>query len=464
MARRWLILLLIPLYLYNLGSPGLVGPDEPRYASIGREMAASHDFITPRLDHQPWFEKPPLLYWMVALGRAVHLPDEWAARVPVALLSLAFLLFFLETLAAEFPVRVALAATAILATSAGWVAYSSVAVTDLPMAALFTAAMLIAMFDTRRDTGYIAGALLGLAILAKAFVPLVLFLPVFLISRGKRLTMIAGCLVVAVPWHALVWIRNGAPFWQDYFWKQQVARFFTPSLEHVQPFWYYVPVILAGLFPWTPLAGLFARRKTYDDVRVRFLVAWMIYALVFFSAARNKLPGYVLPLLPALAIVLAFGLDRTGVKRKWWLMASGLMLVALPAIAAGLPEALLAGLRRAPHVFLPGIPFVIVAGAAWWLAWRERSTLALAAVFGGAVIGLFYLKAKTYPALNERVSVRQFWRDHESDAANTCVADSVRREWRYGLNYYAARVLPPCSGPGQVEITEQSGKLELVTK
>ena len=133
------------LYLLHLGGVGFLGPDEPRYASVGREMARSGDWITPRLDGQPWFEKPPLTYWLTATGHLAHLPDEWAARLPEALISVAFLVFFYVTLAREFSPRLALTATAILATSAGWLAYSFAALTDLPMSAALGAAMLIAL-------------------------------------------------------------------------------------------------------------------------------------------------------------------------------------------------------------------------------------------------------------------------------------------------------------------------------
>ena len=135
--------------------------------------------------------------------------------------------------------------------------------------------------------------------------PAVLFLPVLFLVRGKRLTILAGVAIVAAPWFVLCWLRNGGAFWDDFFWKQHVARFLTPSLEHVQPFWYYLPVLLAGLFPWTPLVALLARRQFYADFRMRLLGAWVLYGLVFFSVARNKLPGYLLPLLPAMAILLA---------------------------------------------------------------------------------------------------------------------------------------------------------------
>ena len=87
LSRSWIILGLLVLYLLHLGGAGMLGPDEPRYASIGRAMAHSSDFITPRLNGEPWFEKPPLLYWMVAVGQWLHLSDEWAARLPIAFAS-----------------------------------------------------------------------------------------------------------------------------------------------------------------------------------------------------------------------------------------------------------------------------------------------------------------------------------------------------------------------------------------
>jgi 4-amino-4-deoxy-L-arabinose transferase-like glycosyltransferase len=325
-----LILALCALYLTSLGRVGFLGPDEPRYASIGREMAHSGDWVTPRLDGKPWFEKSPLLYWMTAAGTRAHLYDEWAARLPLALLSLAFLMFFFGTLAREFSPRVALIATAILGTSAGWVTYSFVAVTDLPMSVALSAAMLIAMFGpsalpsrARQQTlqGLLSGALLGLAVLAKGFGPVILIAPTFLIARQKRLAMIAGCLVVAAPWYVLCAMRNPGVFWHEFFWRHQVERYLTPTFEHVQPFWFYVPVLLAGLFPWTPLAALLFRPRTYQDPRIRFLVFWLVLALAFFSYPQTKLPGYVLPLLPALAIVLAVALDKAA-GLAWWLASS----------------------------------------------------------------------------------------------------------------------------------------------
>ncbi len=401
---------------------------------------------------------------MVAAGRIAHLPDELAARVPVALTSIAFLIFFFQVMSREFSPGTALTATAILATSAGWLAYGSVAVTDLPMSAALGAAMFLALFETRRNQGYAAGALLGLSILAKGFVPVVLFAPMFLIARGKRLTMLAGCILVAAPWYLLCLARNGPAFWHEFFWKQHVERFFTPALQHVQPFWYYIPVLLAGMFPWTPLMALLIRGKTYDDVRVRFLTGWLIFALVFFSAARNKLPGYILPLLPPLAMVLAFALKMAGPLAKWWLAASALLMLGLPAVIAALPDALLVGGTRAHVSFLPlpapALLFVIVAAAVWWLSWRDRPVWAILTAAGAIVCGVTFEKWELFPVLDQRVSVRGFWRASQPQAAGACV-DGVRRDWEYGLNYYAGRALPECDAASRVKIVVKDGRLAL---
>ena len=430
------------LYLLHLGGVGFLGPDEPRYASIGREMVRSGDWITPRLDRQPWFEKPPLTYWLTAAGHLAGLPDEWAARLPEALISVAFLVFFYFTLAREFSPRMALAATAMLATSAGWMAYSFAALTDLPMSAALGAAMLIMLFNPQRAV--LAGALLGLSILGKGFAPVVLIAPLFLVSRGKRLVTLASAVVVAAPWFILCWLRNGSAFWDDFFWKQHVARFLTPSLEHVQPFWYYIPVLLAGLFPWTPLAALLAQRRLYSDRRVLLLAAWVLYGLIFFSVARNKLPGYLLPLFPALVIVLAAAFETAPFK-AWWLTACALLLVGLPTVAGILPGALLAGLSRSHVAFAPdGLAFVGAAGVVWWLAWKQKTQVALLTVALAAGIGAGYLKYSTFPALDRTVSVRSFWREHQSEVSVACI-DGVSRTWQYGLNYYAGRPVPECT-------------------
>lgn len=448
--KNLLLAALLLLYLFSLGRVGFgLDPDEPRYASIGREMARSGDWITPRLNGSPWYEKPPLLYWMTAAATRIGFRDEWAARLPVALLSLAFLMFFYSALEREFSSRVALMALAILSTSAGWLAYSFASVTDLPMSACFGAAMLVALFETRRRTasGWIAGLLLGFAILAKAFLPVALFFPIWLIARGKRLAITAGALLIAAPWHLLIWLRNGSAFWVVYFWQQQVGRFNSPTLHHERPFWFYVPVLLLGLFPWTPLFALLARRKIYEDVRVSSLAIWLALALVFLSAFSNKLPGYVLSLLPAAAIVLAVALDKAP-RQEWWITACALLLILLPSAAAGLPDALLEGATRANWFFHSiGLFFLPLAAVVWVLAWKKQPALAVLVMALAAAAGVGLLEIKVMPILDSRVSVRPFWRENRDKMSSGCLGVGLRPASEYALDYYAGRALPEC-GPG----------------
>jgi len=169
--------LAIALYLLPIGDRGLIGPDEPRYASISREMAESGDWVTPRLWGEAWFEKPAMLFWMGGLGYAAGL--ESYTRVPVALLSLGFLAFFFWRVRAHFDAETAVTATCLLATSTGWIAYSDAGVFDAPLTAFTSGALLCllpwASAQGRSGRAEIAafGALLGLGVLSKGLVALV---------------------------------------------------------------------------------------------------------------------------------------------------------------------------------------------------------------------------------------------------------------------------------------------------
>jgi 4-amino-4-deoxy-L-arabinose transferase len=443
--KNCLFATLLLLYLFNLGSVGFgLDPDEPRYASIGREMAQSGDWITPHLNGSAWFEKPPLLYWMTAAATRIGLRDEWAARLPVALLSLAFLIVFYTILEREFNARIALMATALLGTSAGWIGYSFAAVTDLPVAACFGAAMLVALLDKRASSGWISGVLLGLAILAKAFLPVALFAPVWFVARGKRLAIAAGAILIAGPWHLWVWLRNGSAFWDVYFWQQQVGRFDSLALHHGQPFWFYAPVLLLGLFPWTPLFALLARSKTYDDVRVGSLAIWLVLALAFLSAFTNKLPGYLMSLLPAVAMVLAVALDKAP-RQEWWIAGCAVLMILLPTAAAGLPDALLEGASKAHWTFQPaGLLFLPVVAAAWTLASRKQPALAVLIAAVSAAAGIALLKVQILPIVDRRVAARTFWRENQDKLPSACLETGLRPSAKYALDYYASRALPDC--------------------
>jgi len=455
------------LYLHNLAAVGLLGPDEPRYASIARSMARSGDWLTPRLWGEAWFEKPPLLYWMSAAGFAAGLGEDLAPRLSVALVAIGFLLLYWRVLAREFGKRAALLATAILGTSAAWIGLGHVAVTDMPLAAAFSAAMLLCLPWMARGERRLlpaAAALSGLAVLSKGLVPLVLALPLFWAGRARwrdllRPAPAAAFLLVAAPWYVAMTAVHGRRFLDDFFVTQHFSRFASDALQHVQPFWFYVPVIIAGLFPWSPLLALLFRRPLYKDVRAQFLLLWLVFGFVFFSAAANKLPGYLLPLLPAASALIGVALASSS-RASWLVAVCAALLGLVPVVADVLPQALLSGITHAG--VKAGWPAVAIGSglglAAWMLLRRGREDTAVLVVAAGTVAAVLWLQAATYPALDRSVSARGLWRELAARRDVACVGE-VNRGWRYNLNYYSVTPLPDCrTTPGVLRIEQRPGE------
>jgi len=472
---RWILAILgagalASLYLFGLTRIGLLGPDEPRYAAIGRAMAQTGDWITPRLWGKPWFEKPALLYWMTAAAFKAGLGPELAPRLPVAIASVAFLIYFFFALRREFSERAAFFAVAVLATCAGWLAYSHVAVPDLPMSVAFSAAMFTILpsavpgrarvspatgatapvgRSTTMRRAALAGVLLGIAILGKGLVPLVLFVPAaWFLRRDIRalLTVITIALAVAAPWYGLVAARNGAAFFNEFFGKQQFARFLGGEFLHAQPLWFYVPVFAGVLFPWTPLALLAFSKRLYQDRRMAFLLAWFAFGFVFLSVSRGKLPGYLLPLLPPAAALIGIAADQARERSRFIMLvlaASAGLLWLVPTLQAALPEALVSGVAHAPiHFFAVWLAPVVGLAAACMLleAYGMRlAAVAAVALFTTALIFRFTLGESA--ALDREASARSRLIGHS--VSITCVpqADPFLH---YGFDYYADRELPDC--------------------
>jgi len=467
--RAWptLVLLIASAWLLLIGldNAGMLGPDEPRYASIGREMARSGDWLTPRLWGQAWFEKPPLLYWMIAAATRAGLRDETAARLPVALLSAAFLVFYHRSLSKLFDARTAWYATAILGTSAGWLAYSHLALTDLPMAAAFAAAMLLAMpWALGQDDRALpaSGVLLGLAVLAKGMVPLVLAVPALWMGRRRwrrLLVPVALLAFTAGPWFLYSVGVHGRPFLEEFFWKHHLLRF-SGARMHPQPFWFYVPVLAAGLFPWTPLLALRFDRRNWLDPRVGYLWLWFLFGFSFFSLATNKLPGYLLPLLPALAAILSVNLVRSGKRGCWLLAVTTLSLGLLPWVARVLPQAVQSGLSRAQLLPVPWTGLAVslpVALLVFWWHRRGRRAWAFAIPAALVVAGVLYFKTTALGKLDQAASARPLWRSLAGRTAQAC-QQGLQRNWLYGLNYYSVEPLPDCAAtPRPLRIVQEPG-------
>ncbi len=465
------------LYLVQLDGTGAVDPDEPRYIAIGRAMAASGDWIMPRLWGTPWFEKPPLVYWLTAAGTSAGLPPDLSGRLPVALLSLLFLAAYFGLLYREFGFRSASAASLLLGTSAGWMAYSSLALTDLPMAAFFSLAvlLLLPLVGERNAPGpdrlharwriAAAGSAIGVAALAKGLVPVVLILPaLWFCRRHLRLVWIgvAAFLAIAAPWCVALYLRAGWPFIEELFLKQHLARIYSAVFVHVRPPYYYVPVLLGAMFPWTPLLLLLAprlRRDLQRDERRRFLAAVVLFGFIFFSISVNKLPGYVLPLLPPLFAWVGIWFEdrRPSEVPRLLAVACTVLIATIPFLTLALP-AVLSGRPwwPVPLVVKPTLlAFVLVPVGFALLA--RRAWLGPMALFA-CITAAFYLKEEAAPVLDREVSVRQLCRELEPRIGDVCDGGLHRRA-QYQFALYLGHPLPLCgTGAYKVRLSQRGNE------
>ena len=332
--RRWHFVLFaaVVVYLtlfYNLGRMAFIGADEPRYARVAEEMTLSGDYVTPTLNHRPWLEKPPLLYWLEALSFRAFGVSEWSARLPVALCAGGAILcagFFVSRISSP---AASFAAVLVLATSPLFFVYGRAASTDMPLVAALTGALIFGYesAQTRSSSWALAsGACLGLAAVAKGPVALILFGATFLAyfivtqrfgwSLGSVAAGLAAFLLVSVPWYWEVSQANGYNFVATFWLNHHLARFFTAIHHHAEPVWYYLPVLLVGFFPWifflgTAVSRMWQNRSDWTEYGSEiFLWIWVLVPVVFFSASQSKLAGYILPAIPALAMLVGIELER----------------------------------------------------------------------------------------------------------------------------------------------------------
>jgi 4-amino-4-deoxy-L-arabinose transferase-like glycosyltransferase len=417
----WLLTLALGLLLFvwKLGSTGLVDETPPLFAAAARAMAETGDWLIPRVNGLPRYDKPPLVYWL--MGALYALPGQahwnplgtWAAALPSALAAVATMVGLADTLqrwpqrtgdSAALPIEAALA----FALSPLVLLWGRTPVSD----ALFSALVALSLLCFWRRYAAAGGAwwpgwvLLGLAILTKGPVALAiaaLTLMLFGWLQGD-LHILLRCLqprwgllltaLVAGPWYGLALAKEGRPFWDSFFGYHNLQRFTTVVNHHLQPWWFFGPVLVVASLPFTPLLLLglaralgrltWSRRPTRPlpppHSLGRLCACWLLAVLGFFTAASTKLPSYWLPAVPAAAVLIALAASppdpqtgRAGQDRAsswaWWVT---LLLTALISAVFFAGPSLVA-LIRDPE--LPTLPAELirsgcltVAGVCWLAA------------------------------------------------------------------------------------------------
>jgi 4-amino-4-deoxy-L-arabinose transferase-like glycosyltransferase len=236
-------------------------------------------------------------------------------------------------------------------------------------------------------------------------------------------------------------MRNGMDFIRVFFLQQQFGRFTSSALQHVQPFWFYVPALLVLLFPWFPILAVPVIALPKDlrrDPRVRMLAAVVVFGFVFFSASVNKLYGYLMPLLPAVFALLGLGLARAR-KIGFVLLPSLMLLSLLPAIAGLAPRVMATHTEGLIIGAVPILACLTVAVILGICLVRFAPRYVFAATAGLAGIGFVLFQLLTFPEFDRLASARPLWNTNHPQCAPV-----VPRDILYGLYYYSGRELSPC--------------------
>ena len=387
LAKRVYLLLfaiIVVFYFYGLGKLPLLGPDEPRYAQVAREMFLNHDLITPRLGGHTWFEKPALLYWMIVGAFKVFGVSEWSARLGPAICGLLTVIavWFVAREVDGAPIWSAAAwrrfgidlelreqsgarpphsklapnfafwALIVTATCLGLIVFSRAASFDVVITMTTTWSLAFFLLhelpSTKSKRLLLAGfyVFVGVSLLAKGLVGIVI--PFGVVGsyyvlrrawpqRSVWLSLVWGvplALLVSAVWYGPVIARHGWTFIDEFFVQHHFARYISNKYHHPQPFYFYPVIILMLALPWTVhliIALVKARNwqwrgaDSISIVRV-FALAWLLLPIVFFSFSGSKLPGYILPVVPAVALLVA---DRLTVvqKTRWPLVIAGATVV-----------------------------------------------------------------------------------------------------------------------------------------
>ena len=493
----WAILIFVTLYVCyfsHLGALGLVGPDEPRYAWIARDMAESGDWVTPRLYGRPWFEKPVLYYWGAVLSFKLFGVSEVTARLPsalsalVATLALAWLALRLEGW------ELARWVLLLLPTTVGMIGFSHSAGPDMPFAAMLTMAMVCAAMAlglvNARIPRYVTflfwGFFLGAAVLAKGPAAVILaggamLLWVAFTKRWRDALIlfhpisIGVFLLTALPWYILCAMRN-PDFLRVFIIEHNFNRYLTPEFRHIQPFWYYLPIAVAALLPWVVWLCWSGRRENLPaaaqperSVHI-FMAAWGLFPVLFFSLSKSKLPGYILPAVPALVFLIALAVTRslkwTGVFRTYLFSVPGLFFLLIAGLAATLCFTRTHGDTYYCSVELGGaILFflTVVAGLGGLIVLSiTQSNRARAALISAIIVMLVMLRLFYFSVwrLDQLLSARASAQEIGVARAAQTYSFKLQRGWEYQLDFYLHREItewsPNVSGEAIVVTTDKN--------
>ena len=456
LSRRviWVMIAALALVWFaNLEVRKLVRPDEGRYAEIPREMAVSGDWVTPRLNDLKYFEKPALQYWATAAAYTAFGEHHWTARLWPALTGFLGLLFTGYVGARFWGRNAGILAATVTASSLLYCLIGHINTLDMGVTFFLVVGMFSLMLGLREAPAgkaearwmWLAWLALGLAVLSKGLIgaalPFASVVVYTLWTRDwalwRRLHWAGGLVIffaVTAPWFLWVSLRN-PEFFQFFFIHEHFERFLTKTHARYRPAWYFIPILLVGMLPWTLLLVGACLRAVRADAPGgfqprRFLLVWIVFVFAFFSASSSKLPSYILPVFPALALLIGEHLTR--------LSARTITLHALPYLLLGPVLMLIA--PQATRFADTEVPLALYQGYVPWLV------VAACALTAGAALGCYLglrqrpLSAALALAAGGLVAAQLVLTGHDNLApANSAyyLAQTIRPHLKPGIPFYS---------------------------
>ena len=366
--------------LFGIDGVALLDPDEPVYAETAKEMIRFNEYLSPRIYNEYWYDKPPIFYWLLVGSLKLFGGfSELAARLPASLMAIGAVLMTTFSAARQFSPRAGFWSGLVMGTTVMIMYMGKASVTDTTLLFFMTGALLCFMHEKY----WLMYLFCGFAVMTKGPIGLVfpgaiIFLYLLItrdLGRVLRMHAISGLLIVAavgMPWYLFMYQNHGMDFIYEFIGFHNISRFSAPLHPNRVHWWFYLPVIILGLFPWTgvllkSIKDAVTKSVGQESTKLLFLQVWWIFVFLFFSVAKTKQVSYMLVLLPALSVIVGWNIERmtceNGRYQSGWVAGTFVMylLMGVGWIVGGrqLPEIAVGGMILGIVTFVLGVLILI---------------------------------------------------------------------------------------------------------